>query len=61
MIEVLAAGASMCPTIAGCASAAAPSVEEDDSLLYEHSDQGILGFSETMNRPLQFLDPYLAD
>ena len=35
-------------------------LEEDDSLLYEHRDRGILGFSETMNRPLQFLDPYLA-
>ena len=35
-------------------------LEEDDSLLYEHRDRGILGFSETMNCPLQFLDPYLA-
>ena len=35
-------------------------LEADDSLLYGHRDKGILGFSETMNRPLLFLDPYLA-
>ena len=29
---------------------------EDDTLLYEHRDRGILGFSETMERPLQFLE-----
>ena len=34
-------------------------LEADDSLLYGHRDKGILGFSETMNRPLSFLDPYL--
>ena len=32
---------------------------EDESLLYEHRDKGILGFSETMNRPLAFLKPWL--
>ena len=32
---------------------------EDDSLLYVHRDPGILGFSETMNQPLSFLDPWL--
>ena len=31
----------------------------DNTLLYEHHDRGILGYSETMNRPLTFLDPYL--
>jgi hypothetical protein len=31
---------------------------EDDTLLYAHRDRGILGFSETMNRPLQFLDGF---
>ena len=34
-------------------------LDQDDSLLYVHRDQGILGFSETMNRPLAFLDQYL--
>lgn len=34
-------------------------LDADDSLLYVHRDQGILGFSETMSRPLLFLDPYL--
>lgn len=34
-------------------------LEADDSLLYEHRDRGLLGFSETMGRPLQFLEPYL--
>jgi AhpC/TSA antioxidant enzyme len=34
-------------------------LETDDRLLYEHRDRGLLGFSETMGRPLQFLDPYL--
>jgi hypothetical protein len=31
-------------------------LEADDSLLYEHRDRGILGFSETMGRPLEFLE-----
>lgn len=31
----------------------------DDTLLYRHADRGILGFSETMARPLAFLEPYL--
>ena len=35
-------------------------LEEDDTLLYSYKDRGILGFSETMARPLSFLDPYLA-
>lgn len=30
--------------------------DSEDSLLYEHRDRGILGFSATMNRPLSFLD-----
>jgi hypothetical protein len=34
-------------------------LDEDDSVLYVHRDQGILGFSETMNQPLSFLDPWL--
>ena len=34
-------------------------LEADDTLLYSYSDRGILGFSETMARPLSFLDPYL--
>jgi hypothetical protein len=35
-------------------------LDGDDSLLYAHRDRGILGFSATMNRPLAFLDPWLA-
>ncbi|MEB3308509.1 MAG: peroxiredoxin-like family protein [Cyanobacteriota bacterium] len=34
-------------------------MEPDGTLLYCHQDQGILGFSETMARPLAFLDPFL--
>ena len=34
-------------------------LESDNSLLYVHRDKGILGFSETMGRPLSFLDAYL--
>jgi hypothetical protein len=34
-------------------------LEGDDTLLYEHRDRGILGFSATMARPLSFLDPFL--
>jgi hypothetical protein len=36
-------------------------LDADNTLLYSHRDPGILGFSATMNRPLSFLDPYLAD
>ncbi len=35
-------------------------LEHDGSLLYSHRDRGILGFSETMAKPLRFLDPWLA-
>ena len=34
-------------------------LEADNTVLYSHRDRGILGFSETMARPLTFLDPYL--
>ena len=34
-------------------------LEADNTLLYSYADRGILGFSETMARPLSFLDPYL--
>lgn len=36
-------------------------LDENDSLLYVYRDRGILGFSETMNRPLAFLDPWMVD
>ena len=36
-------------------------LDENDLLLYVYRDRGILGFSETMNRPLAFLDPWMAD
>lgn len=35
-------------------------IDGDGSLLYCHRDQGILGFSATMNQPLSFLEPYLT-
>ncbi|MCP9808420.1 AhpC/TSA family protein [Cyanobium sp. HWJ4-Hawea] len=35
-------------------------LDADDSLLYGYLDKGILGFSETMARPLSFLDPFLG-
>ena len=34
-------------------------LDVDDTLLYRYADRGILGFSETMARPLAFLEPYL--
>ena len=34
-------------------------LDADDTLLYSYRDRGILGFSETMERPLAFLDPSL--
>jgi hypothetical protein len=34
-------------------------LDGDNRLLYEHRDRGILGFSETMARPLSFLKPFL--
>jgi len=34
-------------------------LDGDDSLLYEHRDRGILGFSATMAEPLRFLEPWL--
>ncbi len=35
-------------------------IDTDGSLLYSHRDQGILGFSATMSRPLSFLDPWIS-
>jgi hypothetical protein len=35
-------------------------LDADDTLLVEHRDRGILGFSATMTRPLAFLDPHLG-
>ncbi|MCX5930914.1 MAG: peroxiredoxin-like family protein [Cyanobacteria bacterium] len=35
-------------------------LEADDTLLYSYRDRGILGFSETMARPLSFLAPVLS-
>ena len=35
-------------------------VEADNTLAYVHRDRGILGFSATMARPLQFLEPFLS-
>ena len=36
-------------------------LEADDTLLSSHRDRGILGFSATMNQPLDFLEPFLGD
>jgi len=35
-------------------------LDSDDQLLYSYQDVGILGFSETMGRPLQFPDFILS-
>ncbi|MGB5133629.1 MAG: peroxiredoxin-like family protein [Prochlorococcaceae cyanobacterium] len=35
-------------------------LDADDTLLYSHRDPGLLGFSATMARPLNFLEPYLS-
>ncbi len=35
-------------------------LDADDSMLYEHRDPGILGFSASMANPLQFLEPFLT-
>jgi hypothetical protein len=35
-------------------------LDGDDSLLHEHRDRGILGFSATMAEPLRFLEPWLT-
>ena len=35
-------------------------LEADDSLAYVHRERGILGFSSTMARPLEFLEPFLT-
>jgi hypothetical protein len=35
-------------------------LEVDDSVLYSYRDRGILGFSATMDRPLRFLESFLA-
>ena len=34
-------------------------LDVDDQVLYSHRDRALLGYSETMNRPLAFLDAYL--
>lgn len=36
-------------------------LDGDNNLLYSYRDQGILGFSATMARPLAFLDPYISN
>jgi hypothetical protein len=36
-------------------------IDADDRLLYSHRDPGILGFSATMHRPLNFLEPFLQE
>ncbi len=35
-------------------------IDADDNLLYSHRDQGLLGYAETMSRPLSFLAPFLT-
>jgi hypothetical protein len=34
-------------------------LDNDNELLYQHSDKSLLGYSETMANPLDFLDQYL--
>ena len=33
---------------------------EDNQLLYQHKDTGVLSYSDTMSRPLTFLQPYIG-
>jgi len=42
-----------------CQRGATLLLDRDDTVLYSHRDQGLLGFSATMARPLSFLEPYL--
>ena len=35
-------------------------LDADDSVIYCHRDQSLLGYSATMERPLAFLDEVLA-
>jgi len=35
-------------------------LDANDSMLYVHRDRGILGFSETMANPLQFIESFLS-
>jgi hypothetical protein len=34
-------------------------LDSDDTLLYQHRDKSLLGYSETMAQPLAFLDQYI--
>ena len=34
--------------------------DKEGSLLYEHRDTGVLAYSETMPRPLKYLEPYIG-
>ena len=34
-------------------------LDPDDRVLFHHRDRGLLGFSDTMDRPLSFLEPHL--
>jgi hypothetical protein len=35
--------------------------EDNDTILYEHRDTGVLAYSKTMPRPLAYLQPYIGD
>ena len=36
-------------------------LESDGRMLYEYRSPGVLTYSETMDRPLSFLSPYIGD
>jgi hypothetical protein len=60
MVEVLGRWRTYVPTDAYLTQRGGTFLlEADDGLLYAHRDAGILGFSETMARPLSFLEPWL--
>jgi hypothetical protein len=60
MVEVLGNWRTYVPTDAFLTQRGATFLlDPDDSLLYAFRDRGILGFSSTMARPLQFLDGVL--
>jgi hypothetical protein len=35
--------------------------EQNEQLIYKHIDTGVLSYSETMKRPLSFLEPYIGE
>lgn len=51
---------TLAEVLRGTGDRSAPQRIADDTLLCSYRDRGILGFSETMARPLSFLDAFLG-